>query len=119
MPFIDVLKVKEVRFRPRKQKSWDFKDHSYSEIEYHTKSKATLFKKRNSTRSMEILEIDDESGRQMNNNLKSTSKSMEVLAELSDLDQSDDDDDDDDDDDIDDGVGDELDSRKVMSWIKF
>merc|ERR1719239_954746 len=43
-PFIERHKIKELRFRPRFPKSWNYKDYDYNEIKYQmerSESKAT------------------------------------------------------------------------------
>ncbi|KAK3109145.1 hypothetical protein FSP39_023933 [Pinctada imbricata] len=84
--FVDVIRVKEVKFRPRQPTGWNYNDHSFSEVEYRMKN----LKSRRS-KSETVIHLDDdglENGK---------SHSMDTLDDL-----SDDDDDDDDIDDLDD-----------------
>ncbi|XP_071101915.1 ceramide kinase-like protein [Haliotis cracherodii] len=50
-PFIEVHRVKEVRFRPRLPTSWKHRDHSFSEIDYEM----SRLKSRKSSKSAEVL----------------------------------------------------------------
>ena len=33
-PFVQTIRCKEVKFRPRSQKTWNYNDHNFSEIKY-------------------------------------------------------------------------------------
>ncbi|XP_025093865.1 ceramide kinase-like isoform X2 [Pomacea canaliculata] len=88
LPFIQVIRCKEVRFRPRIPSSWNYNDHSFSEIQYQM-SQAEKLKK--GFRSVEV--INDLDSNMSSPERQMTTKTISVQA----LDVSDDDDDNDDD----------------------
>ncbi|XP_041367331.1 ceramide kinase-like protein [Gigantopelta aegis] len=56
-PFVEVQRVKEVRFRPRVPISWNYKDHDYSEIDYEM---AKLRRRQSQqTKSVDVLDLED------------------------------------------------------------
>ncbi|XP_069111083.1 ceramide kinase-like protein [Argopecten irradians] len=97
MPFVERLRAKEVRFKPRSRSTWNYKDHTYSEIEYR---ESAIKHRRGTIQSMDVLEIEDERTTPKHRH----SQSLQMLDNISDIDDDDDDDDDEDEgiDDIDD-----------------
>ncbi|KAL5007346.1 hypothetical protein ScPMuIL_016152 [Solemya velum] len=53
-PFVEVRRVREVRFRARLPTGWNYNDHNYNEIDYE------MSKTKGRRTSMDILEIDDD-----------------------------------------------------------
>ncbi|GFO42066.1 ceramide kinase-like protein [Plakobranchus ocellatus] len=51
-PFIEVIKVKEVRFRPRYPTGWNYNDHDFSEIKYQMEREGS---KAQNQESMEVI----------------------------------------------------------------
>ncbi|KAK7498390.1 hypothetical protein BaRGS_00010344 [Batillaria attramentaria] len=54
-PFVEVIRCKEVRFRPRMPTSWSYNDHDFSEIKYQMNQLEKRQKQRNH-RSMEVID---------------------------------------------------------------
>ncbi|XP_033762844.1 ceramide kinase-like protein [Pecten maximus] len=102
MPFVEKIGVKEVRFKPRSRTTWNYKDHTYSEIEYR---ESAIKHRRGTIQSMDVLEIEDERTTPKHRH----TQSLQMLDNISDID--DDDDEDEGIDDIDD-LSSDLPSRK-------
>lgn len=83
-PFVDVIRVKEVKFRPRIPMGWKHTDRKFHEIQYRM-SKL----EKQASRGSQVLELDDEDEDDRDND--SVVKSQ--LDEMSDFDSEDDDDD--------------------------
>ncbi|KAH9489706.1 hypothetical protein Btru_037467 [Bulinus truncatus] len=52
-PFIEIFRVKEVRFRPRYPKGWNYNDHDFSEIKYQMSREASQLQ---SKKSLEVID---------------------------------------------------------------
>uniref|UniRef100_K1PUU2 Tetraspanin-33 n=1 Tax=Magallana gigas TaxID=29159 RepID=K1PUU2_MAGGI len=83
-PFVDVIRVKEVKFRPRIPMGWKHTDRKFHEIQYRM-SKL----EKQASRGSQVLELDDEDEDDRDND--SVVKSP--LDEMSDFDSEDEDDD--------------------------
>ncbi|KAK7108968.1 ceramide kinase-like protein [Littorina saxatilis] len=91
-PFVEVIRCKEVKFRPRIQKSWEHADHEFSEIKYQMTQQQMQKKKLQRHRSMEMVIDDLESSQSRPPALAFQDKSRSMY----DLDVSDEDDDEED-----------------------
>ncbi|XP_060083481.1 ceramide kinase-like protein [Ylistrum balloti] len=104
MPFVERVRVKEVRFKPRSRTTWNYKDHSYSEIEYR---ESAVKHRRGTIQSMDVLEIADERTTPKHRH----TQSLQMLDNISDIDDDEDEDEDEGIDDVDDFSSDPA-SRK-------
>ncbi|OWF45408.1 ceramide kinase-like protein [Mizuhopecten yessoensis] len=83
MPFVEKICVKEVRFKPRSRSTWNYKDHTYSEIEYR---ESAIKNRRGTIQSMDILEIEDERTTPKHRH----TQSLQMLDNISDIDTDED-----------------------------
>ncbi|XP_078320681.1 ceramide kinase-like protein [Crassostrea virginica] len=81
-PFVDVIRVKEVKFRPRMPIGWKHTDRSFHEIQYRMSKLERM-----ASKDSQVLEIDDGEDEEKDND----SVVRSGLDDLSDLDSEDED----------------------------